>query len=148
MRHTSSSQREENRPPNAKSKPEEAQASRGPKRILLATRNTRLLAALTRRLTGLGHRVWNITTVDDGPEVWSPGLYDVVVFSAEEAPAIVKRVCEPAKRVDPRLLLVMLASKPFGNACEVPDAVITESDEAVIAEQVLAVVNGSGLCAA
>lgn len=114
----------------------------GGKRILLASGNTRLLGALTRRLSPLGHRVWTITTASDGPGTWSRGLYDVVVFTADGPPTILKQICEPAKRIDPRLLLVMLASEPAAVACEVPDAVITESDEAAIAEHLLAVVNG------
>ncbi len=118
------------------------------KRILLAIRNTRLVNARARQLSRLGFRVWTITTANDGPGCWSPRLYDVVVFSADDTPAMLERVCHPAKQADPRLLLVMLANEPFGTACEIPDAIIAESDEAAIAEKLVAVVNGAVLSAA
>lgn len=113
-----------------------------PKRILLASGDRRQLAALTRRLNRLGHRVCTITSAEEGPAAWTPGLYDAVVFRADDAPSVVKGICEPARRADSRLLLVMLAREPFGEACELPDAVITESEESAIAERLLAIVNG------
>ncbi len=56
---------------------------------------------------------------------------------------MLKEIGESAKRIDPQLLLVMLASEPVAIAGDVPDAVITEREDAVIAEQLVAIVNGS-----
>ena len=121
----------------------ERQARRnGTKRILLASSNTQLVSSLTRQLSQKGHRVWTINEVDEGPKTWSPHLYDIVVFTAKDEPAILKQICEPAKRSDPGLLLVMLTCEPFGTACGIPDAIITEREEPAIAEKLLAVVNG------
>ncbi len=72
----------------------------------------------------------------------------MVVFSADHGSAALGRVCQAAKKADSKLLLVMLADKPFGAACETPDAIITEKDETGIAEKLLAIVNGSGAEAA
>ncbi len=126
----------------------EQQHSNHRKRILLAIRNPRLVNVLARQLSRLGFRVWTITTANDGPGCWSPRLYDVVVFSADDTPAMLERVCHPAKKADPGLLLIRLADDPFGTACEIPDAIIAESDEAAIAEKLLALVNGAVLGAA
>ncbi len=115
----------------------------GGKRILLASANLHLLSALAHRLSKFGHRVSAINSAEDAPRAWSPSLYDVVVFSADRTAAILKQICEPAKGADPQLLLVMLASEPVAIACDVPDAVVTESEEAAIAEQLLAIVSGS-----
>lgn len=115
----------------------------GGKRILLASTDLCLLSALTRRLSKSGHRVSAVTTAQDAPGTWSPGLYDVVVFTADGTAAMLKQIGQSAKKIDPRLLLVMLANEPVAIAGDVPDAVITESKDAAIAEQLLAIVNGS-----
>ncbi len=115
----------------------------GGKRILLASANLHLSSALTRRLSKFGHRVWAVTAAQDAPGTWSPGLYDVVVFTVDGTTAMLRQISESARRIDPRLLLVMLASEPVAVAGDVPDAVITASEDAAIAEQLLAIVNGS-----
>ncbi len=142
MKSPSSSHSAERCHPNTgRSQPE---GSSPPKRILLVSRNVRLLAALTRRLCRVGHRVCSITSEAEGPAVWSRRLYDVVVFSADPRSAKLGRVCQAAKKADSKLVLVMLADKPFGAACETPNAIITEKHEPGIAEKLLAIVSGSG----
>lgn len=126
----------------AQRNPWEPSATATAKRILLVSRNTRLLTTLTRRLGTLGHRVWTVSSEEEGPASWSPGLYDVLVFSAEDAPSL-NGMCEVAKKADGKLFLVMLAREPFSAVLGVPDAVITEQEEPAIAEKLLAVVNGS-----
>lgn len=148
MRILNTSHREPSCPTPGRGGLGEAQALPCPKRILLVSRNVRLLNALTRRLCNLGHRVCTIMSEEQGPTAWSPRLYDVVVFSADDAPAMLNGVCEAARKADSKLLLVMLAREPFGIARGVPDVVITDSEEPAIAEKLLAVVNGSVLDAA
>ncbi len=133
---------------HSKGRRRQPQSSSSPKRILLVSRNARLLAALTRRLCRVGHRVCSITSEAEEPAVWSRRLYDVVVFSADHRSATLGRVCQAAKKADSKLVLVMLADKPFGAACQIPDAIITEKNEPGIAEKLLAIVNGSGMEAA
>ena len=120
-----------------------------PTRILLASPNTRLLASLTRQLCAKGHRVCAITSLADGPQGWSPSLYDVVVFSADDHSAALLGFCDGAKKADSRLLLVMLSTEALGTASHaVPDVVIADADEVVIGEKLIAVLHGSALSVA
>lgn len=116
-----------------------------PKRILLVSHNHRLSNALSRRLGTLGHRVWRVSAAEDGPLTWSPRLYDIVVFSADEVSPKLSSLCETAKKTDGKLLLVMLAGQPFGSASGIPDVVISENEERAIAEKLLALANGGVL---
>ncbi len=111
------------------------------KRILLACTDRHLVHSLARRLATRGHLVNIVNGPEDGPQRWSPHLYDALVLGRNGDWGKFGGICAEATRADPGLLLVMLTDEPFGSAFGVPDVIITESDERAIAEKLLAVLS-------
>lgn len=143
LRNRSSSDSPRSRPRSGGRREQEPRTGCRPKRILLVTSDTHLLTTLTRRLCTLGHRVCTVTAEGEAPTRWAPRLYDLVVFSASDAPAGFNTICQAARKVDSHLRVVMLTRKPFGAASQIADAVIGEGGEPAMAEKLLALVNSS-----